>query len=88
MESFSEKLKKSLKNSKMTQEQLAKTTGISAAAISYYIKGVNTPRKATRQKLANALDVDADWLCDDMPFCKKLENNEVRKVELPVIDIM
>lgn len=88
MESFSEKLKKSLKNSKMTQEQLAKATGISAAAISYYIKGVNTPRKATLNKLAEALGVDAEWLYEDMPFCKKLENNEVRKVEIPVIDIM
>lgn len=88
MENFSQKLKKLLKDSKMTQEQLAQAAGISAAAVSYYIKGVNTPRKATLNKIAEAFGVDADLLGNDMPFCKKLEKNEVRKTELPIIDIM
>ena len=88
MENFSERLKKLLKDCKMIQEQLAQATGISAAAVSYYIKGVNTPRAATINKIASVLGVDAEWLKGDMPFCKKLKKNEVRKAELPIIDIM
>ena len=72
----------------MTQEQLAMAAGISAAAVSYYIKGVNTPRTATLKKIADALGVDTEWLGGDMPFCKNLKKDEVRKVELPIIDIM
>ena len=88
MENFSQKLRKLLKDSKMTQEQLAQATGISAAAVSYYIKGVNTPRKATLEKMAEVLGVDAELLGNDMPFCKKLGEKEVRKIKLPIVDIL
>lgn len=59
---FATKLKKLRQEKNLTQEELAKASGISVKTISRYELGETMPRtKKYYQKLADALDVDTDY---------------------------
>ena len=61
--SFATKLKKLRTEKNLTQEDLAKKSGISIKSISRYELGETIPRsRKYYEKLANALDVDIDYL--------------------------
>lgn len=61
--SFATKLKKLRTEKNLTQEDLAKKSGISIKSISRYELGETIPRSGKYyEKLANALDVDTDYL--------------------------
>ena len=60
---FATKLKKLRTKNNLTQEDLAKKSGISIKSISRYELGETIPRsRKYYEKLANALDVDIDYL--------------------------
>ena len=59
---FAQKLKDLRKEKNLTQEELAKKSGISIKSISRYELGETLPRtKKYYEKIANALDVDTDY---------------------------
>lgn len=62
MEIFAENIKKFREKCKISQEELARRTGISQSAISLYEKGEITPKIAIADKLANALGVTIEQL--------------------------
>ncbi len=59
-------IKKLRKNKKLTLTQLAKISGVSAAAISQYENGVRQPYATAIKKLALALETTADFLLSDV----------------------
>ena len=59
---FAQKLKDLRTEKNLTQEELAKKSGISIKSISRYELGETLPRtKKYYEKIANALDVDTDY---------------------------
>ena len=59
---FAEKLKKARTQKGLTQGQLAKQAGTDSQRISKYERGVIVPTTAILVKLADALDVNLDFL--------------------------
>lgn len=59
---FSERLKKIRENKEMTQEQLAKRSGISRRMIQKYESGIARPRYDAAEKLASALELPVSGL--------------------------
>lgn len=62
MSTFSERLTAMLHKRDMTQKQLAEKTGITASAMSYYVRGARTPSGDILTKIASALDTSTDYL--------------------------
>lgn len=56
------RIKEALKNNNMKQADLARKTGISRGTISGYLSGRYIPRQQSIYLLAEALNVDIDWL--------------------------
>ena len=59
---FNERLKELREKSKLTQEQLAKVSGVSSRMIQRYEYGTSRPRLDAAEKLAKALNVTTDQL--------------------------
>ena len=57
---FNERLKELREQRNLTQEQLAKASGVSSRMIQRYEYGVSRPRLDAAEKLAKALNVSAD----------------------------
>ena len=60
--SFTTRLNNELYNKQMTQRELAQRTNVTEATISRYCNGKRTPSITTLTKIANALNVNADYL--------------------------
>lgn len=67
-EIFSERLMLAMRRANMTQQDLAKKTGMTASAISHYAKGKQCPHSTALLKIANALHVSADFLLGRTPY--------------------
>lgn len=87
METFAQRLKKALDEEKLTQRALAQKANITPAAVSSYLKGIYLPKEKTLMAIAKALSKDAEWLKGDAPFEKPLKKGEVRRVQIPLLDI-
>ena len=59
---FSERLKELREENNMTQEQLAKVSGVSSRTIQRYECGTSRPRLDAAEKLAKALNISVDQL--------------------------
>lgn len=59
--SFSEKLKKAVKELNLTQTQIAGMTGKSKASISQYISGKQIPSEAQQRDIAVSLGLEEDY---------------------------
>ena len=57
-----ENLIQARRKKKLSQRELGEMIGVSGAIIGLYEKGTRSPRPPILQKLAEALDVEADWL--------------------------
>ena len=62
MSLFSERLVMLLEKKRMTQKELAEKAHITESAMSYYVKGVRTPRGEILSRIAQALQVSTDYL--------------------------
>lgn len=60
--SFSDRLKELRKEKQLTQEELAKLTGISCRQIQKYEGGISRPRIAQAEKIAEVLNTSVDSL--------------------------
>ncbi len=61
---FKDRIKKARINKGLSQSQLAKAIGVHVTNISRYERGENRPTSEVLTKLANELDVTADFLMD------------------------
>ena len=59
---FSDRLKELREKNDMTQEQLAKVSGVSPRTIQRYECGTSRPRLDAAEKLAKALNISVDQL--------------------------
>lgn len=62
MKIFSERLCKTLKETKMSQTELAKRVGMSQSVINNYCTGKREPTLEVLVKICNVLDESADYL--------------------------
>lgn len=62
MNKFTERLREAMSAANMTQSALAEKSGCSKAAISQYLSGKNQPTPAKMAVLADALEVQTDFL--------------------------
>lgn len=77
LEIFRERLAEILKERGMEQKKLAEMVGVSSKAISAYVRGKADPSLEKFAKIAEALDVSADYLLglSDEPKPLKQTNN-------------
>lgn len=59
---FSKRLSQCMMDRKMTLTDLAVKTGIGKSSLSMYMSGENIPRPENLTKIAEALDVEENWL--------------------------
>lgn len=67
MDNFATKLAEYLRNSGMTQRQLAEAAGVTEAAMSKYLSGERTPRAVTVGAIAKALGIPVAALFGESP---------------------
>jgi len=74
---FAKKLSQTMMAKKITLTDLAVATGISKSSLSMYMNGDNIPREDYINKLAQALEIDKDWLIEEQTEKKNLFNLKV-----------
>lgn len=92
---FAKRLQEALEIRGIKQVELVKKTGITKGAISSYLKGEYTPKQNNTYKIAEALNVDYEWLMgkDDLRGNGNSSqehyylNEETRKVVQELIEI-
>ena len=62
MSVFSDRILFLMVNKGLSQKELARLTGITESAVSYYINGMRSPRGEVVKKIADALETTADYL--------------------------
>ena len=75
MASFCERLKQLREENNWSVRQLAKLTGISHSAITYYEIGVRNPKREALEAIADAFNVDMDYLLGNSDIRKKFPIN-------------
>lgn len=86
MESISERIKFAMDIKNMKQAELVQKTGITKGAFSSYLSGRYYPKMERLKLIADALDVDIDWLTGkNVPMQKAvpMPNNETESEPLP-----
>ena len=78
---FGEKITKLKKDRKISQIELANTTGISRDAISKYERGDVSPSVEYAKRIANALGVSLDYLVSDNEQEDDLDPEAVKRVK-------
>lgn len=78
MNTFSERLKKILKEKNITQSELSKITGIGKSSLTAYLKGEYKPKQDKIYKIAKALDVPVFYLTDWEEYDKKINLSELK----------
>lgn len=59
---FGKRMQIALEQKQMTRAELSRMTGISEPALYYYIKNDSEPKSRNIMKIADALNVDPNWL--------------------------
>ena len=62
MSTFSERVTALMNELKLSQKELAEKVGVTESAMSYYVKGVRTPRSDVLTRIAKALNTTTDYL--------------------------
>lgn len=77
---FSERLREALRESGLTQKDLAEKAGITEAAVSHYLKGDRLPRAAVASRIANILGTSSDYLMSGTAGDKETEILEAKRL--------
>lgn len=85
-ETFRSNLKKYLKEKKKTQKDLAEYLEVSPAIVSYYIKGINTPRMDKIDKISEFFGIERSDLIGHNSDI--VDNNEKIDISNMVNDLM
>lgn len=88
-ETFRTNLKKYLKEKKKTQKDLADYLEVSPAIVSYYIKGINTPRMDKIDKISEFFGIErSDLIGHNLDLNKTDNQNENIDISNMVNDLM
>lgn len=88
-ETFRTNLKKYLKEKKKTQKDLAEYLEVSPAIVSYYIKGINTPRMDKIDKISEFFGIErSDLIGHNLDLIKTDNQNENIDISNMVNDLM
>lgn len=79
---FSEKLKKLMEETKLTQADVRRMTGIGASSLSQYISGKNEPYPARKKEIAVALGMKENFFDDETPAEVKIAKNPGASVKV------
>lgn len=84
---FPQRLKEARKEKKYSLEMLAQKVNTSKTALSRYENGTRSPKIGTVAKLANALDVELNWLSglDEGKEIKDADKIELSQDEIELI---
>lgn len=85
-ETFRTNLKRYLKEKKKTQKELAEYLNVSPTIVSYYIKGINTPRMDKIDKITKFLGIERSDLIGHNSDV--VENNENIDISIMVNDLI
>ena len=77
MSIFSERISALMKAQHLTQKELALKVGVTESAMSYYIKGLRTPRSDVLTRIASELNTTTDYLLGSSDEPKKNDNHEL-----------
>lgn len=82
---FKDRLRMAMRNSRLTQQELAERTGISKSSLSQYLSGYAKPMQDRIYSLAEALNVSEAWLIGfDAPMARD-EGATARGKRIPVL---
>lgn len=88
-ETFRTNLKRYLKEKKKTQKDLAEYLEVSPAIVSYYIKGINTPRMDKIDKISEFFGIErSDLIGHNLDLNKTDNQNENIDISNMVNDLM
>lgn len=88
-ETFRTNLKKYLKEKKKTQKDLAEYLEVSPAIVSYYIKGINTPRMDKIDKISEFFGIErSDLIGHNLDLNKTDNQNDNIDISNMVNDLM
>lgn len=77
MSTFSDRVNVLMNELKLSQKELAAKVGVTESAMSYYVKGVRTPRSDVLTRMAKALNTTTDYLLGTAPK----SSNELRYIQ-------
>ena len=92
MSTFSERVNALMNELKLSQKELAARVGVTESAMSYYVKGVRTPRSDVLTRMAKALNTTTDSLLgtaqsssNELYYIQrnlgKLDNDQLKRAE-------
>lgn len=92
MSTFSERVNALMNELKLRQKELAARVGVTESAMSYYVKGVRTPRSDVLTRMAKALNTTTDYLLgtaqsssNELYYIQrnlgKLDNEQLKRAE-------
>lgn len=81
-ETFRTNLKKYLKEKKKTQKDLAEYLEVSPAIVSYYIKGINTPRMDKIDKISEFFGIERSDLIGHNLDLNKSNNTDNQNIDI------
>lgn len=92
MSTFSERVTALMNELKLSQKELAARVGVTESAMSYYVKGVRTPRSDVLTRMAKALNTTTDYLLgttntssDELHYIQrnlgKLDSEQLKRAE-------
>ncbi len=87
MSTWTKRFRIALKNSNMTQEELAQKMGISRSSIVHYFSGRRTPPIRQFQKLAAALKIDPAWLQFGTETAEIKNKKIIERYPLPILSL-
>ena len=86
--SFSEKLKKAVKELNLTQTQIAGMTGKSKASISQYISGKQIPSEEQQRDIAVSLGLEEDYFSKPSDRTATLPMKKSKECIIPRLSVM
>lgn len=86
--SFSEKLKKAVKELNLTQTQIAGMTGKSKASISQYISGKQIPSEEQQRDIAVSLGLEEDYFSKADDRMPALSTQKAKDCIIPRLSVM
>lgn len=87
-ETFRTNLKKYLKEKKKTQKDLAEYLEVSPAIVSYYIKGINTPRMDKIDKISEFFGIERSDLIGHNLDLKKSNNTDNQNENIDISNMV
>lgn len=77
MSIFSERIIALMNSRGLSQKELAAKVDVTESAMSYYVKGVRTPRSDVLTRMARELGTTTDYLLGTSDVAQKSENKEL-----------